>query len=189
MCDFRASDVTLSISRTAHLRLLREADARELHSLIEKNRTHLAPWLTWATTQAFEDTLEFIHSGERQVAANEGFHSAIVYEHRIAGVISYMEVNWRHRRTELGYWLDAGHQGRGLMTGAARLMVDHALSAWELNRVEIRVAVENRKSRAIPERLGFEQEGILRQAELVNGRYLDTVVYAMLAADWNEGAV
>jgi ribosomal-protein-serine acetyltransferase len=44
--------------------------------------------------------------------------------------------------------------------------------------------VENRRSRAIPERLGFRQEGTLRQAELVDARYLDSVMYSMLAADW-----
>jgi ribosomal-protein-serine acetyltransferase len=181
--------VKLSISKAAHLCLLLKADAEELHSLIEKNRAYLAPWLSWAPAQTFEDTLKFIHSGERQVMSNEGLHCAVVCEDRIAGVISYMEVNWRHRRTVLGYWLDADHQGRGLMTGAVRLMVDHAFSAWELNRVEVRAAVENRKSRAIPERLKFDQEGLLRQAELVGGCYLDTIVYAMLAADWNEGRV
>jgi ribosomal-protein-serine acetyltransferase len=53
------------------------------------------------------------------------------------------------------------------------------------NRVEIPAAVENHRSRGIAERLGFAQEGTLRQAELVDGRYLDTVVYAMLAADWS----
>jgi ribosomal-protein-serine acetyltransferase len=177
----------MPISKAAHLRQLLEADAGELHSLIERNRAHLAPWLTWATAQSFGDTLEFIRSGERQAAANEALHCAILCEDRIAGVVSCMEVNWRHRRTVLGYWLDADRQGRGLMTGAVRLMVDHAFSAWELNRVEIRAAVENRKSRAIPERLNFDQEGLLRQAELVGGCYLDTVVYAMLAADWKKG--
>lgn len=176
----------LLISKTAHLRLLLEADTEELHALVDKNRAYLAPWLTWATTQTFDDTLEFIHSNERQVAANEGFHSAIVCEDRIAGVISYMEINWRHRRTVLGYWLDADHQGRGLMTDAVRIMVDHATTVWRLNRVEIRAAVENGKSRAIPERLGFDHEGVLRQAELANGRYLDSAVYSMLAADWNK---
>jgi ribosomal-protein-serine acetyltransferase len=181
--------VILTISKVAHLRLLLEADAGELHALVEKNRAYLAPWLAWATTQTFEDTLEFIHRSEGQVAANEGFHCAVVCEGRIAGVISYMEVNWRHRRTVLGYWLDAAHQGRGLMTGAVRLMVDHAITVWKLNRVEIRAAVENRKSRAVPERLGFDQEGVLRQAELVNGHYLDSVVYAMLDVDWNKRSI
>jgi ribosomal-protein-serine acetyltransferase len=179
----------LSISKAAHLRPLLETDAEELHSLIEKNRAHLAPWLSWATAQTLGDTLKFIQSGERQAGDNEGLHCAIVCESRVAGVISYMEVNWRHRRTVLGYWLDADHQGRGLMTSAVRLMIDHAFLVWELNRVEIRAAVKNRKSRAIPERLKFEREGLLRQAELVSGRYLDTVVYAMLAANWSKGRI
>jgi ribosomal-protein-serine acetyltransferase len=178
--------VVLFISKTAHLRPLLEADTDELHALIEKNRAHLAPWFSWAMTQTFDDTLAFIHSNERHVAAGEAFHSAVVCENCIAGVMSYMEVNWRHRRTVLGYWLDVDHQGRGLATSAVRLMIDHAFTVWELNRVEIRAAVENAKSRTIPERLGFDQEGILHQAELANGRYLDSVAYAMLAANWNN---
>ncbi|HEY2333416.1 MAG TPA: GNAT family protein [Solirubrobacterales bacterium] len=48
-------------------------------------------------------------------------------------------------------------QGSGTMTAAVRLLVDHALTVWQLNRVEIRAAVENRRSRAIPKRLGFRQ--------------------------------
>ena len=45
-------------------------------------------------------------------------------------------------------------------------------------------SVENRRSRAIPDRLGFNQEGTLRQLQLVEGRYLDCVSYSMLAEDW-----
>lgn len=70
------------------------------------------------------------------------------------------------------------------MTAAVRLLVDHALTVWRLNRVEIIVATENRRSRAIPERLGFREEGTLRQLQLVEGRFLDCVSYSMLAADW-----
>jgi ribosomal-protein-serine acetyltransferase len=174
----------LPLSDSAYLRLICEADAPELHALIEANRERLAKWLSWAATQTFDDTLGFIRRAEAQIAANDGFHTAIVYEGHLAGVISYMGINWRNRGTTLGYWLDATHQGRGTMTSAVRLLVDHAVFVWELNRVEIRAAVENRLSRAIPERLGFRQEATLRQAELVGGRYLDTALYAMLAADW-----
>ena len=73
------------------------------------------------------------------------------------------------------------------MTVAVRLLVDHALSTWDLNRVEIRAAVENHRSRAIPKRLGFRHEGTLRQAELIRGRYLDSVIYVMLKAAWHDG--
>jgi ribosomal-protein-serine acetyltransferase len=95
-------------------------------------------------------------------------------------------LDWPNRSTRIGYWLDEGQQGKGLMTAAVRLLVDHALSVWQLNRVEIIVATENRRSRAIPERLGFREEGMLQQYQFVNGRYLDCVSYSMLAADWRN---
>ena len=57
----------------------------------------------------------------------------------------------------------------------------HALTAWELHRVEIRVATGNARSRAIPERLGFRREGTLRGAERHGERFLDLDVFALLA--------
>jgi ribosomal-protein-serine acetyltransferase len=171
----------LQIADDSCLRLLEEADANELHELIESNRAYLAPWLPWAVGQTLEDTLDFIRGTRSQAEENAGFQTAIVTEKGIAGVIGYVSVDWANRSTRIGYWLDEGQQGRGTMTAAARLLVDHALTVWRLNRVEIIVATENRRSRAIPERLGFHQEGTLRQFQLVDGRYLDCVSYSMLA--------
>jgi ribosomal-protein-serine acetyltransferase len=173
----------LQIADDSYLRLLEEADARELHALIEANRAHLARWLPWAAGQTFEDTLDFIRGTRLQARENEGFQAAIVTEHGIAGVVGYVSVDWGNRSTRVGYWLDEEQQGKGTMTAAARLLVDHALTTWQLNRVEIVVAAENRRSRAIPERLGFREEGILRQYQLVDGGYLDCVSYSTLAAD------
>lgn len=115
---------------------------------------------------------------------NDGFQTAIVRKGAIAGVVGYLGVDWQNRSTSLGYWLDESSQGKGAMTLAVQALVNHALSVWRLNRVEIRVAEENRRSRAIPERLGFSQDGILPGSESINGRYLDVVVYSTLAADW-----
>jgi ribosomal-protein-serine acetyltransferase len=55
---------------------------------------------------------------------------------------------------------------------------------WNLHRVEIQAAVDNRRSRAIPERLGFREEGVRREAERIGERYNDLAVYAMLASEW-----
>ncbi len=173
----------LQIADDSYLRLLEEADARELHELIEANRAHLARWLPWAAGQTFEDTLGFIRGIRSQAEENEGFQAAIVTEKGIAGVIGYVSVDWANRSTRIGYWLDQGQQGKGTMTAAVRVLVDHALKTWQLNRVEIVVATENGRSRAIPERLGFREEGTLRQFQLVDGRHLDCVSYSMLASD------
>jgi ribosomal-protein-serine acetyltransferase len=176
--------VRFEISPTTHLRLLEESDAEELHALIEANRERLAQWLPWAAGQTYEDTLGFIRKTIEQHAANDGFQAAVVHEGRIAGAVGYREVEWEDRSTSLGYWLAEAYEGRGTMTAAVSALTDHAFTAWNLRRVEIRAAVENRRSRAIPERLGFAEEATLPKAELVGGRYLDSVVYAVLAEDW-----
>jgi ribosomal-protein-serine acetyltransferase len=177
----------MQIPETSNFRLLDEGDAEELHELIDANRTYLARWLPWAEKQTLDDTSSFIRKAREQLAENDGFQVAVIDGEGIVGVIGYHAVDWRNRLTSIGYWLAGEHQGRGTMTTAVRALVDHAFSAWGLNRVEIRAAVENRRSRAIPERLGFRQEGTLREAERVGDRYLDCALYSMLAANWPAG--
>ena len=166
------------------LRPLEEADADELYRLIDANRSHLAPWLPWAADQTLELTREFLRLIRTQETTDNGFQRAILVDGAIAGVAGFHNVNWPHGSTSVGYWLAEAHQGRGLMTGTVRALVDHAFGKWHLHRVEIRAAVGNHRSRAIPERLGFREEEVLRGAELVGGRYLDLVVYGILAPDW-----
>jgi ribosomal-protein-serine acetyltransferase len=173
-------------SGKALLRPLDEADADELHALIEENRALLSPWLPWAAGQTPEDTIEFLRRTRAQLEGNDGFQAAVVVAGSIAGVIGYVSVDWPQRSTSLGYWLGGRHQGKGTMTEAARALVDHAITVWDLNRVEIRAAVDNAASRAIPQRLGFHEEGTLREAKFVDGHYQDLVVYSMLAAEWRE---
>ena len=176
----------LQISEACLLRPLEETDADELQALIEINRKDLARWLPWAAAQTPEDTVEFIARAWEQLERDDGFQAAIVCKGAIAGMVGYVSVDWQNRSTSLGYWLAEQHRGRGTMTEAVRALVKHAVFDWDLNRIEIRAAAENRASRAIPERLGFRQEGVLREAEVVDGRPLDIVVYALLAVDWAQ---
>lgn len=53
-------------------------------------------------------------------------------------------------------------------------------------RLEVRAATENHRSRRVPERLGFVKEGVLRDAERINDRYIDHIVYSVLAEDWDD---
>jgi ribosomal-protein-serine acetyltransferase len=167
-----------------HLRLLEESDAEELYTLIDANRVYLTRWMPWAQEQTLGGTLEFIRATRRQVADNDGFQVTIATEGRIVGVVGFRGVDWPNRATSIGYWLAEAAQGHGTMTEAVRALVDHALGRLHLNRVEIRADVENHRSRAIPERLGFQQEGTLHDAVRVGDHYTDQVVYSMLAAGW-----
>ena len=70
------------------------------------------------------------------------------------------------------------------MTAAVTALLRHGFRTLEFNRIEIRVGVRNRRSRAIPERLGFRHEGTLRQVERLGDRFVDHAVYGMLAPEW-----
>jgi ribosomal-protein-serine acetyltransferase len=174
----------LAVSDECELRLLDETDADELNRLIEANRAYLARWMPWAAEQTPEATLEFIRLTRRQAAANEGFQAALICDGAIVGMAGFPGVNWPHRSTTIGYWLDERHQGRGLMTSAVRALVNLAFTELELHRVEIRAATRNRRSRAIPERLGFREEGVQREVERIGDRFNDLAVYGLLAPEW-----
>jgi ribosomal-protein-serine acetyltransferase len=174
----------LPIAPGAVLRPFRLADADELTEAIAANREHLARWLPFAETHGYEDTVDYLDRKRAQVEANDGFEAAIVLDGRIVGSAGFHAVDWLNRSSSIGYWLAADAVGRGLMTGAVRALLDHAFGVWDLHRVIIEAVVDNARSRAIPERLGFREEATLREAKLLRGRYEDAVLYAMLAPDW-----
>ena len=72
------------------------------------------------------------------------------------------------------------------MTLAVSALLDHAFTALRLSRVEIRAGAENSRSRAIPERLGFHEGGLLRSAERIDARLIDHVIYEMTAERWQQ---
>jgi ribosomal-protein-serine acetyltransferase len=168
------------------LRLLQKSDARELHAVVEANRDHLARWMPWAAAQTLEDTLAFVQRTREQLANNDGFQAVLIENGCIAGVVGFHGVSWEQRSSSIGYWLAESSQGHGTMTRAVRTLVDHAFGTWRLDRLEIRAAVENARSRAIPKRLGFTQESVALNAERIGDRCLDQVIYALSASAWAE---
>jgi ribosomal-protein-serine acetyltransferase len=169
------------------LRLTQESDAEEMYELTVANRDMLAEWMPWAAEATLETTRDFIRMSVKRYADNDGFNATIVEDDRIVGSIGYPVVNRMHRACEIGYWLGQEAQGRGTITLAARALIDNAFGAWELHRVVIKAGTENARSRAVPERLGFTQEGVEREAERFgDGRYIDHAVYSLLATEWPQ---
>lgn len=171
-----------------HLSLLTIQNAEELFTLTDTSRDLLRQWLPWVDgTKTVEDSKAFIQQSLHQFSSNDGLHAGIWFSGRLVGVIGFHKIDWHNRRTAIGYWLGKEFQGRGIMTRACRAMVNIAFHEYKLNRVEIPTAVENRNSRAIPERFGFVEEGVCRQAEWLYDRFVDHVIYGMLAGDWLQG--
>jgi len=174
----------LPIAPGAVLRPFKASDAGELTEAIAANREHLARRLPWAESHGFGDSVEYLDRKRAQIEANDGFEGAIVLDGRLVGGAGFHGVDWINRSSSIGYWLAAEAVGRGLMSGAVRALLDHAFGVWDLHRVVIEAVVDSVRSRAIPERLGFREEAVLREAKLIRGAYEDAVLYAMLASDW-----
>ncbi|MGD0918925.1 MAG: GNAT family N-acetyltransferase [Thermodesulfobacteriota bacterium] len=155
--------------------------ADELFELTDRNRDFLRQWLPWldkVTKPA--DTKEFIETQLLRFQRGEALHVTIFYQDKIAGVLAYNQIDQVNGIGYIGYWLAQDYNGKGIITKSAKNLIELGYAYYSLNRIDIRCAVENLKSRAIPERLGFKNEGIIRQAENLYGTYLDHVVYGLL---------
>jgi len=170
-----------------YVKLLEERHADELFAVVDRERTYLRQWLPWVDlTTEVEVTLNFIRTSLEQFAGNDGFAGGIWCGDELIGGIGTHRIDWLNRRVEIGYWIAQSFQGRGIVTDASRAVIHHAFEEWKVNRVEIHCAAGNEKSCAIPKRLGFPLESLLREAQLLNGEYQDINVYGMLARDWSK---
>ena len=177
--------LTIPVTDRCRLVPLDFADADELFSLTDANRRYLRQWLPWLdSVRGADDTRTFIRAARAQAARNDGVQLALTVDGSIAGVVGHHHIDWRNRSTSIGYWIGETYQGRGLTTAACRVLIARAVEKARLNRVEIRCATGNHRSRAIPVRLGLRQEGILREAEWLYDHFVDHVVYAVLAGEW-----
>jgi ribosomal-protein-serine acetyltransferase len=167
------------------LRPLRLHHALAYYECARKNLARLRPWFYWATdsmepAETQQYLLDIQEQPEPACDLPFGFFDGDTF----AGSIGLYKIDFQNRIARIGYWIDAGYEGRGLVTAGARLLIDYAFGELRLNRIEIRCAPENAASRAIPQRLGFTEEGLQRQVLAIHGTFQDLIMYAMLARDW-----
>lgn len=168
------------------LQQLSGAHAEEMFATIQQHRTYLRQWLPWVDgTKTILDTQQFIAFTEKQFAVSGIVNMAILYDGHVVGTIGTHAINRENRSTSIGYWLAADFQQQGIMTRSVARLVDYLFDTVKLHRIEIRAAVANKGSRAIPERLGFTNEGIAREAEWLYDHFVDHAVYSLLEGEWS----
>jgi ribosomal-protein-serine acetyltransferase len=162
------------------------SDARELWLAVEASRAHLEKWLPWVPFTTDAD------ASYRYAEA-----SAIDWDHgracrftirerggrRMLGVVGLEALALLHEGGELGYWLRLDSVRRGYMTEASRGVLDWAFRRLNAHRIRVAAATDNHPSLGVIRKLGFRFEGIAREAERCQGRWLDHAVFAMLATD------
>ncbi|MFK8075699.1 MAG: GNAT family N-acetyltransferase [Granulosicoccus sp.] len=174
------------IDKALTLSLLTQQHAQPLFELTDRNREFLKRWFPWVEFTRFKkDTEKFIEDQNNLYSDKKSMQIVIEYDNKIIGMTDYHDIDLANEIGRIGYWLGEEFNGNGFMTSVVREMISIGFDEIKLNRIEIWCATINLKSRAIPERLGFTQEGIIRSSEKVNGRFLDHAVYGLLKEDTN----
>jgi ribosomal-protein-serine acetyltransferase len=179
--------IGIRVDDEVFLRLHEERHADELFRLTDANRDHLRPWMPWVDlTVTVEDVRTYLRTVVRKFEEGREYGFTIVAAGEAVGSIS-LGLADDASEAEVGYWLAADAQGHGVMTRATEALTRFAFEELGRNRVVIMCAVDNERSRAIPERLGFTLEGTLRLRDATPGREpRDQVVYGILRSEWDE---
>jgi ribosomal-protein-serine acetyltransferase len=177
----------LRVDETIVLHLLDYHHAETLYQLVRTNRLHLREWLPWVDhMRSIDDFRKYINSSKQRYAGHTEIGYVILANYVIIGRIGLYNIDVFNKSASIGYWLDKEWEGKGIITRSCKAVIDEAFKRLKLNRIEIRAAVENFKSQAIPKRLGFKQEGIIRQGEFVNNQFVDLYVFSMLKEEWES---
>jgi ribosomal-protein-serine acetyltransferase len=174
------------IDSVTALRVLREDDAAELFALTDANRAYLRRWLPWVDlVKTEDDSRSFLSNVTAQREEGRGPTFGVLYDGALVGVVGYLPIDRVNRIGEIGYWLAEALQGRGVMTQCCRFIVRYGFLTLDLNRIQIAAGTANRESRAIPERLGFRFEGVLRAREDLYGTFIDHAMYSLLRSEFD----
>lgn len=171
----------LHVDDTIQLESIKLIYAETIFTAIDQNRSFLCKWLPFVDqTNNVSDTRAFINSVINKPSGERDEVYLIWFKGEFAGLIGYKDTDRVNAKTELGYWLIEKFQGRGIMVRSVKKMMDFAFRNLNMNRIQIKIAVGNSSSSAIPKRLNFHFEGIEREGEKHMNRYLDLEVYSFL---------
>lgn len=170
------------MSQKVTLKKLKLEHAQIIFDLTERNREYLREWLPWLDqVQTIADTIDFINCFNE---SNSPPHYVILFDGDVCGVAGFYEINVSHKVGSIGYWLSENYTGKGIATLAVKNLIEIGFKEQLLNKIEIRCAEGNYKSRAIPEKLGFMYEATLRECEWLYTKYVNHAVYSLLSSEF-----
>lgn len=171
---------SLQVDTDIKLFLVQHSFAPNYAQLAEENLAYLEQWLAWPphckTEQEFR---AFIGKSLHDYADGKSMVCAIFYNDLLVGNVSFNTINHDLKKVEIGYWITQSAQGNGIMTRVCNKLIEIAFEQLLMDKVEISAATENLASRAVCERLGMKLEGIISNAENLNGRIVDHAIYGL----------
>lgn len=176
---------TLIVDDDISLRLHDMYKVEDFFDLIMRNKDFIGRFLGWAKYyNDINDAIGYILDTRKKFGEGNFYGTQLYYRGQIAGSIGLIIKNKTAGKAEIGYWLGEEFTGKGIITRAARALLDYAFGTLNLHKVIIRCEQSNNASCAIAERLGFVQEGTLFEEVLDGETYRTMRLFRMMAQDW-----
>lgn len=172
-----------TIVADAHLSLhsVNERFLQPLFALIQRNKAWLQKAMDWPQyVNKPEDTLKTLRAN--YLLHHRGFSKMfmLVLDGELVGVFSFNQMEAANRAAYIGYWIDQGAQGQGIVSRALAAVMEKYSREGSVRRFVIRCIVTNEASNRVALRNGFSLEGCLREAEYLNGAFHDQNIYARI---------
>ena len=177
----------LDVDDDIALVLAEERHAQTMTDLIVRNQDRLARWEPWAEQPAtLDSTRAYIRAALEDFVRGRQISTIIAADRgrRFVGRCG-IRINPYTRTGDIGYWIDADYEGRGITSRSARALISKAFEERELSKMELRTTVENTRSRGVAERLGFVYEGLLPAGLQFSNRAADVALYGVTAKQWS----
>jgi len=176
-----STDELIPVSDTLKLCAIDERFVSELYQLVVKNRAWLQQSLNWPQYVASEE--DSLKNAQSNIMLHQRGYAKmflIVQQETLVGVLSFNAIEPLNKTAYIGYWLDEGHQGQGILSQSLEAFIQHYAQRGEIRRFVIKCRVDNAASNRVAQRAGFVLEGCLKEAEFLNGRYDDQNLYARI---------
>lgn len=186
-------DTTVRHTERFILRPFERRDALPLVEAVRASLPELQQWLPWAHGgYGRQDALAYIRESSRSWKEGKAFDFAIRREddlRRHIGNVSIWFLSKSFRTGEIGYWIRSDETTKGIATEVTASALAIAFDEMKLHRVILRIAVGNRASERIGEKLGFTREGILREEIKIRGTWIDHSVWGLLDHEYRTTRV
>jgi ribosomal-protein-serine acetyltransferase len=177
--------MTIKVDDIITLELIDNKHAAPVFNLINNNRHYLREWLPWVDNmRSIEDLKNYITKCKNESEQGSDFGYVIIYNEVAAGRIGIHYIDQQNKIASIGYWLAEDFAGKGIITKSCKAIINYAFDTLDLNMIEIKCGTGNFKSKAIPMRLNFKEEGMIRQGEFVNNKFINLFVFSMLKSEW-----
>jgi ribosomal-protein-serine acetyltransferase len=164
-------------------------NAKMVFDTIASNRSHLSPWMDWASdksTKTPEDSFKFLEIGKNGWDSGKKFNFGIFLNNIYCGNVGVFDVDDEDKSCEIGYWLSKEFVGKGLASASVKALEKEIFSVYHFNRIQIECDKLNTASAKVAQHCGYILEGEIRENQFVpdENRFRTTLLFSKLAKEF-----